>query len=679
MKKFLSVIIIPLLCLAAKAQEETHNLGEVRVEASRTISKDGSLIIIPNTSELTTSTNGYTLLRKLALPRLRVDAVKHTISALDNDGTVQIRINNIVASTQEMLSLNPKTIISIEFIDKPGMRYGDGVSCVVNLKTKLFDNRGYTVGTDMSHATTCLMGNDEVFATFNSKKSEIGIDYMYGYQDLYGTRFETNANYLLSDDNEYNVMRKDVARRSRYYGNHIQAKWNIADSTAYVFQAKAYCDFGKNPGGYAKTLFNDGKKTITSTSKKSMRDTSPAFDLYYFRQLGMHQSITSNVVGTFIGSETFNFDDEKTNYEYSVSGKTWSLIGEVIYENRLKPFTITVGLEHKTKYTANEYTGNTSAITNMTTNMTTVYGELKGKWRNLNYTIEIGTANAKYRQEYNSYDFWTFRPKMSLMYDISPELSIGYGIKLDQHVSMVAMISDALIRKNSMEWEQGNPKLSPNRLTRHMLDINYSHKRLVNNVIAELRMNHKPNMEQYSRTNDNMFVRTQINQRSIDMWFIHDNFKYDIIKEHLSLQANIGLYHFINRGNDYYHRLTSIAYGGSLQTYIGRWTIELNGDNGWKFMEGETQSKQGASVQLSCGYVIGNITASIIWQNPLQNTHEENHVRLLDSIINKDIKIRDTDSGNMIMLNFAWRMSYGKKYKNINRSIENKDKETGIM
>ena len=53
------------------------------------------------------SSNGFSLLSKLGLPSIRVDIAMHTITALGNQGTVQVRINGVIASKDDLLSLDP--------------------------------------------------------------------------------------------------------------------------------------------------------------------------------------------------------------------------------------------------------------------------------------------------------------------------------------------------------------------------------------------------------------------------------------------------------------------------------------------------------------------------------------------------------------------------------------------
>lgn len=55
-------------------------------------------------------------------------------------------------------------------------------------------------------------------------------------------------------------------------------------------------------------------------------------DLYFFRQLTSHQSITANAVGTYISTQSSSYYDEGSPYQYDVKGKTASLLSEMMTE-----------------------------------------------------------------------------------------------------------------------------------------------------------------------------------------------------------------------------------------------------------------------------------------------------------------------------------------------------------
>ena len=61
-----------------------------------------------------------------------------------------------------------------------------------------------------------------------------------------------------------------------------------------------------------------------ATSRDNEKSWFPVLDLYFFRQLTSHQSITANAVGTYISTQSSSYYDEGSPYQYDVKGKTAS-------------------------------------------------------------------------------------------------------------------------------------------------------------------------------------------------------------------------------------------------------------------------------------------------------------------------------------------------------------------
>lgn len=61
--------------LVGDVAEKVVELGEVTVEHARVVEKADGKLIIPSLSQRNSTTNGYDLLSKLNLPRIRVDEV----------------------------------------------------------------------------------------------------------------------------------------------------------------------------------------------------------------------------------------------------------------------------------------------------------------------------------------------------------------------------------------------------------------------------------------------------------------------------------------------------------------------------------------------------------------------------------------------------------------------------
>ena len=169
----LSMLTVGMI-VQAQEVKEGGALQEVTIQGSKIVQRVDGQTIYPTRQQLESSTNGYSLLSKLTLPHLRIDPVMHTITALSNLGSVQVRINNIVASKEDLLALDIKAVQHIDYIDNPGVRYGEGIAYVVNIIVKK-PVSGYDIGADLTNTLTVVNGDETVFGKFNyGKKTSRG-------------------------------------------------------------------------------------------------------------------------------------------------------------------------------------------------------------------------------------------------------------------------------------------------------------------------------------------------------------------------------------------------------------------------------------------------------------------------------------------------------------------------
>jgi len=121
-------------------QQDAQLLGEVVVQGSGRINKVDRQIILPSPVQIKSSNSGFELLNALMIPGLRVDPIQNAITAVGG-GNVQVRINDVVASTTQIKALRPASVLRVEYIDDPGVRYGDeNVSAVINFIVKQMES-----------------------------------------------------------------------------------------------------------------------------------------------------------------------------------------------------------------------------------------------------------------------------------------------------------------------------------------------------------------------------------------------------------------------------------------------------------------------------------------------------------------------------------------------------------
>lgn len=662
----------------AQNVDKSITLDEVTVRASKVVNKPDGMVIYPTDSQRQASTNGYSFLEKLTLPNLRVDNINHTISAIDNRGGVQLRLNGIIVDKPEMTALDPKDILRIDFIDKPGVRYGESLAYVINIITRRNDS-GYSIGTDITSAITTIQGDGMVYGKWNKGKSEWSVSYDINGGKSKGSNILQNANYTLTDGSIYTIERNDVETLRKYISHNAKLTYNWADSTATVFQTSLSGALNKTPDNYSIKEIIDGNHSYKATSRDGSKDLSPVLDIYFFRQLTPKQSIIANAVGTFISTKTNSFYDEGTPYIYNVDGKSASLLSEMIYENRLKPFTLSAGLNYRYKYTRNDYTGDATAKTRMNDNKLYAFGEIKGSIKQFQYSLGTGVSYIHYTQNEHTYNFWTYRPKLTLTYNPSNELQMSYTFQMQERTSRIAMTSDAAIRTNSMEWTVGNPDLKPSRDMEHRLLVSYNTNRLQSFIEGYYKQCRRPNMAHYERTGDNRFIYTQINQKEIDVLDITAYAGYWLLPEKLQVAANGGMYRCFNFGYDYTHCYTSWFYVGSITAYLGKFYLRGYIDNGTRFLEGESKGYNGAYSAMQASYNLKNWQFSLTWANPICCNYKSFENELLNRNLYKHSIGYYKDSGNCISLNIVWRLNRGRNHQSAEKRINLKDTDNGIM
>ena len=675
----LYVLLALSVHLPAQHVDREISLQEVEVKAARVIRKADRQTIYPTEVQKNSSSSGYSILQKLALPNIRVDETSCSVSAVDGRGTVQLRINGIIVGRDEMLAADPSSVTRIDFIDNPGVRYGEGIVYVIDIRTRR-DDEGYTAGVSLTNALTSKIGNDLVYGKWNRKKSEVSLSYSFGYKDFKGNRMSETADYRLNDGSTYAIRRNDITSRSRSFSNDLQLKYNLADSAGYVFQVSLGARFSHVPDNFNCKQVTDGDEAYIATQYKDDASLSPTLDLYFFKQLSARQSLTLSAVGTYISTSFESRYDEGSPYIYNVDGKTCSLTGEAVYENRFKPFSFTAGVNCMLKYTANTYSGDVTSSNPMHNRKAYAFAEIKGTAGPFSYVAGLGGSYLDYRQQEHSYCFWLFRPKVTVGYSPFRELQLKYDFQISEHVSQVAMISNTAVRNNSMEWTLGNPDIRPNSEQEHTFQVSYTRPRFQSFVQAYGKICRRPNMATYIPTSDNQFVYTQINQKEIDVLHLMLYANCWVVPEKLSLGASGTMFRCFNFGNDYTHCRTFYMGSANMQAYWGKFSFSAAFDSGWRFMEGETESFNGSFAQFSASYRHKDLNVSVSWQQPFAGLNRQFLSDVYNRYVRKTTMLHCPDLGNLVSVSISWRISKGRKFREIKRGIQPKvDTDAGIL
>ena len=284
---------------ALKAQTDAPNdsvqLQEVVVRGARVVNRTDGKMIFPSEEMTKSASSGYNLLKMLPLPNVKVDDINESITAANSlIGAVQVRINDVEASTADIQSLQPREVEKVEFIDRPGVRYGEGVGIVINIITRKVTS-GYVIGASGTLVPKTDMVKGNAYTKLNSGKSELSLNYSGYYRHSNGMNTMEQADYLMADNTYNKVERNTNDIINRNTSHEIQARYSMINASGTAFLTTFSTSIDNNPRNYNKTdvSYSDGRNT-TETIDNSEKTVTPLLDLYFKTNIGKNQSLRLN-------------------------------------------------------------------------------------------------------------------------------------------------------------------------------------------------------------------------------------------------------------------------------------------------------------------------------------------------------------------------------------------------
>lgn len=659
-------------------KEKTVTLNDVEVKAARVIAKADGRLYLPSETLKAASPTTLSLLKQLQMPGIRIDDIQKTVSDIRQLGSVQLRINGATATLQEVLSIVPKNVKSVDFIERPGLRYGEGTAYVINILT-LRNDRGYTLGTELNHLLTGKQGSGNLFGTVNRKTHEWSamLDGTYGAQS--GTSQREQARYLFNDNTSRSVLRTGENLESKNQSSNLTLKYNFADSTNRVFQAKISAGQNHTPLNEDHWKVTDEMDVFDVLKQTKGHGNTYSADLYYHREWAKGSSLTLNAVASHIRSKGYSFSNEMVPVAYHTLGREWGGLFEAVFEYPLKRVTFTGGVNGSLNYTRNTYRNDVDALVNVHRSTGYAFADAKGTRGNLSYMAGVGLNNRRYHQHTYQQNHTYFRFNGQLYYTLPAHFSLSYTFTRGDVMSRIAQTSDVTIRKNAYEWHVGNPDLKPYQRTEHEFTLSRTVARWDSRLSLFWRFNPDCNMENYIRTPDNRFLYTQSNERGNRMFLLSLSQRVDIVPDKCSAGGYATAGHFTNLGPDYSHRHNTFNGVLWMQVYTGRFTLMGIYDSGWAFMEGERRSRQGSSLDISASYRFKNGSVSLVYSNPFTHSSAITTVDYLNQYVRKRHEVRSTDRANRLQMKFTYTLHSGKKFRDVERKRENRIDEMGVF
>jgi len=659
-------------------------LSEITVAADPVINKADRKLIMPSEIQLKSSTDGLDLLRKVQLSRVMVDPMTNEVSASGNE-IVQLRINGVLVSNNEIAALKPDNIIRIEYHDDPGVRYGNA-SIVLDYITRRAESGG-SIGASLMHniGGKRVSANDMFSAKYSHKKSEFSANVVYFRRKQDWIR-EYNEMFVFPDSK---LHRQEVGEPTLFDKGLLNSNMNysLEEKSKYFFNVQLRYNNKDFPSAYedrnSKLYQSDYNEPLSIYDHTTEYENTPALDIYYQRNLKNDQLLIFNVVGTYIASKNTRtyreqqVDVIETEIFSKIKGRKYSVIAEVIYERKLGYGTLAAGLKHSQMYTNNEYSGTTTADIYMNQAESNIYAEYRiksGKW---NYIAGVMGSRAYYSQKEENISEYSLQPSVHIAYMPNNNLYFRYRLNLQNNMPSLSYLNNVEQIIDPIQIRRGNPDLNSFQSLNQRVSAGYTKNIWGVDLLLSYEYQFDPIMESVIYENE-MFIRTYENQRSFQNLSAEVTFKLKPWKDYISLSVTPKIDRFISKGNVYLHTYTMKELRVNLDLSYKNYVANFTTITPPRSVYGEQLIKSNQMYTIMTGYRTSGWGLMLGMLNPFTRTYrsENENWSTLNPVVSK---IHTTNMNQVLFAKLSLNMNFGKQQKGGNKRISNSDNDSGIM
>lgn len=680
-----------------RMQANSYLLKGVTVEAARVVEKVDRQIIFPTKEQVKTASNGYDLLDNLSLPTIIVNRAERKVLSLKG-GDVQIRINDVKASMQDVLALQPDEVTKVEFINVPGLKYGDSnLDAVINYQVRR-RYAGYVGGVSTMQGTKAGFNNSDGYFKYNLKKSEFSINYSFSYRSVEERSYESLGTYHLPTGETLHRNYLGYDSPFLYTTNNVQLGYNLSEPDKYTLNVRLNFYNHNSPVRGMNQLYQEsGKANQYLQNNRKMLEQIPSLDIYYSLNMPHDQNLALNLVGTYIGTDyqyrmreyTFNKSPEEsvknaplTDYSYDATGRKRSLIGEGTYSKNWKQMALSVGGQYNISHTDNIYVGSSNADTELKYSNLYLFTQLQGQQKWFSYQVGVGATRSSIHQGENGYRKWLFRPQVTLQAKASDRLSFKWSSKITSDIPSLSDLSELRQYSNSFEARDGNSGLKPftgynNTLSASWniplmsvyLEGNWTYydKPIATSILPEKR-----------EDGSYLFVSKPENQKSHDYKHLLLTPEVHLIKDHLDLNLMCKYQNVKTKGLDYSHEFNYFSYGAEIRYMTGNWNIGYGAYKVEKSFWGEKTNGGEPTSNLAVTYNYKNWQFGILGLFVFYPHGCVYKDELFNKYVQQKNKVRLADQGNMLVFAASFNFSHGRRYHTGSRKLNNSDRDNGI-
>lgn len=666
--------------------ETSTQLAEVTVEGNSILNKSDRKLFFVSENQRSGASNGLNLVNRMNIPRLVFNPLQNSITSVDNKN-IEFRINDIPSQREDILALQPKDIVRIEYIDNPGLKYGADAGYVLNYIVQKRQSGG-SAGVDLNHSVNRHFHTPSVFAKVHSGKSEISASYFFKSLRAGGLMRTNKETFRFEDGREW--VREEIGIPSVMseiqHNGRLAYNYTEPDKRTFNATVRYYGNSNPNMDFISQSFWNHSPlRKIDMKDFNSSNYNNPSVDVYYQEKLKNDQTLTFNIVYSKRLSDVERTYTEALNNQSltdiftKVKGDRDAYIGEIFYEKGFKVGKLTTGLKHQQSFTKNTYSGDINTVTDMVQADSYLYSEFSGKIKEkADYMAGIGLTRVHVNQEsIEPLKNYFFQPRVRVRYHFNEASYVGIQSRLSNNTPSLSQLSAVTQPIDSLQLQRGNPNLKSWLNLLNSVEYSFSKKSFNLNAKAEYQYMHKPVMGEKIRENG-IFVHTYNNQKSWQRIGAEVSVGYRPFGDYLVLNVTGGYSHFVSNGDFYRHTFNDFYHSEMIALNYKRFSFTFMNQRGQNWFFGEEYNANETIHLIDLTYTHPKFSTGITVLNPFTKTYKRDGENFSEIAPRQHTWYSNNIQG-LVMLKFAYNLRWGEEYKSSRRKINNTDSESGIM
>lgn len=445
----------------------TRELQEIVIEAPKVIRKADMDVYHPSKSAVDNSKNGMQLLNNLMIPSLSVSDALGRITAAGQ--SVQVRINGRTATIDQVRALLPETIRHVEWMDNPGLRYGDA-NYVLNFIVAN-PTLGGSLQLSARPALNTAWGVYMTDAKLNFGKSQFEIGANYKLTDKIKTHRDYTETFTYPDG--HTLTRKETSRGGSLDNTQSRAwvSYNYIkpDTTVFMAEFSLWQNISDKWLYRGLMSLNDGIDDILMTESQGSPGKTPSLSLYWQQNLPRKQMLVIDFSSSFYFGRSFSEYQEQipdvtgylTDIHTNIKDRNQAYGIEADYIMNRRSSRFTAGISYTANRNRSEYENLGGEIFHQRQDKVYFFAEYYRRFGNWTATAGIGAQYTAFlfKESDRGNHSWSARPQATVTY--SPNHNHNFRLNFTSWQSTPSLAETNVVPQqlDSFQWRVGNQNL----------------------------------------------------------------------------------------------------------------------------------------------------------------------------------------------------------------------------